>query len=216
MMLLIASTSAGPAASESGSTGSEPIFTEYQVASINDSERARAALAAIADARRSYDGRWQIRSKECRQRITVNRCQSELKAERQGFESKSTEIEIHARQVIRNTTITERNSAEAKSGDRATAGATSSGALDSAAQRALRLQQREDRLAGHEAELARKKQLGVAEAKKRQERITAIEQRRQAQQRKIDEARKRATIKRSEATAKDSKALKEAEVLKDR
>ncbi len=185
------------------STANEPILSNYSIASITDPDRARAALSATAEARGSYLELWQAQHNECRQRIAVTRCQSQLKAERQAYESKIGAIDVHARQVIRNAALTERNAAEARNSIQpARQGAaqgpsekTSSPATPNADPQSQRAAQQQARISQHEAALDRQKQAGIAESKQRQERVADLERRRTEQLRKIAEGRKKAARK---------------------
>lgn len=167
----------------------------YSTDSIRDADRARVALAATEQARRDYLERWQIQNHECLRRIAVNRCRASLKLERQKFETKATAIEIHSRQVIRNTILTERNSSEIRSGTPQAPGQAESSTENNPDQRKLRLEQQETRLAQHEANLAARKEQGLAEANKRQQRIAALEQRRRENRQKLEQGRKKALEK---------------------
>ena len=182
------------------------MLGEFSIESIQDAERARTALTRLADTRRDYLEGWQVRSNDCRRRIAVNKCQNELKAERQAFESKVGEIEIRARQVIRNDTLTERNSNEARSGGRPFTPSERSGSSSDAEIRSRRLQENEAKLAEHAASLERRKQLGIVEAAKRRDRMLALEQRRQEQRRKIEAGRKLGAGKRAELEARQTKS----------
>jgi hypothetical protein len=189
------------------STANEPILSNYSIASITDADRARAALSATAEARGSYLEQWQAQHNECRQRIAVTRCQSQLKAERQAYESKIGAIDVHARQVIRNAALTERNAAEARNSVQPAGQGAAQGAAQGPSDKAgspatlnadpqsQRVAQQQARISQHEAALDRQKQAGIAESKRRQERVSDLERRRTEQIRKIAEGRKKAARK---------------------
>jgi hypothetical protein len=172
--------------------GHEQILNDFSIDSIQNAERARTALSATADARRGYLEQWQIQTNDCRNRLAVTRCQGQLKSDRQAFESRLGAIDIHARQILRNASLTERNSAEARSSAEPPAQAAIATPASSAEQRAQRVSQHEARLSQHEASLARQKAAGMIEAKRRQEKLAELNRRRLEHARKLAEARARA------------------------
>ncbi len=170
----------------------EQILNNFAIDSIQNAERARAALSATADARRGYLEQWQIQTNDCRNRLAVTRCKDQLKSDRQAFESRLGAIDIHARQILRNASLTERNSAEARSSAEPPAQGANPTPTSSAEQRAQRVSQHQARLSEHDASLARQKAAGMIEAKRRQEKLAELNRRRLEHARKLAEARARA------------------------
>ena len=131
---------------------------------ITSPAQARDALAASNLARQRIDANWRRENYNCYQRFAVNPCVARINGERRKEESQLKVVEIHARKVIRETQITERNRAEAQASNATVARPPSPAAgLPQQSQREAENQARMD-------ERARSEKTRQAQAKLDQER----------------------------------------------
>ena len=90
------------------------LLPEFDPVTITAPPRANAALRASESARAHLEHDWRRREYDCYQRWLVNRCRTQLAAERRFDEARLTEIEVHARQVLREDEALAQNRAQAE------------------------------------------------------------------------------------------------------
>lgn len=180
----------------------------FSIDTIRDAERARQALTATAAARLEFREEWDKKRYECHQRIAVNRCLSQVNAERRDIEGRLTAIEIHARQVVRHSRLVDRNAAEANQqpsartaespavtrAERAPPAAPKVPDESGAQQRAQRLSEQQQRVARHRSRLEENQLATRRELERRRTRQAELERKQREHAQKIEQGKANAAV----------------------
>lgn len=189
------------------------VTRDYAIETIRDADRARRALDATAAARIEHDRDFQAKRYECHQRIAINRCLDTINADRRLFEGKLRAIDIHARQVIREANLTERNQAEARRKAQDSAAAKTDGRPGTTS--AERQAQQRERLDRRQTTADQGKQAALAETKRRLARQAELDQKRRAHAVKLEDGRRKAKLAQEreaiDRKARERKAAERAE-----
>ncbi len=165
---------------EAGAAPTEALLPEFEPAGIVGSERARQALAATEAKRKELEVGWRQREYECHQRFLSNSCLTDLQADRRVAQRRLREIEVRARQAIRDDVAVDRERRVADSvaerADRdADAGRRRDDALAARSEREAAHRQKLERRAEEDAARARQ---AAADATQRAERENELARRR--------------------------------------
>lgn len=177
LLLLAGCMTSAPAPASRGR-----LLPEFDPATITSPPRANAALRASESARAHLEHDWRRREYECYQRWLVNRCRTLLGAERRFDEARLTEIEVHARQVLREEEALAQNRAQAEvlADRQAEAQETERRRQEAAEAGRRRQQEAADNAARREADEARRAQESGVRARRAAERDREMRERREA------------------------------------
>ena len=206
------------------------LLPEFDPDTITTPVRANLALRTSESARAHLEHDWHRREYDCYQRWLVNRCRTQLAGERRVDEARLTEIEVQARQVLREDEALAQNRAQAEllADRQAQAQEAERNRLEAAQASRRRQQDAEDNVARREADEARRARDSGARARQAAERDRQARERREAaeakrraapgnvqkfqerqhdQQRRTQDHRQREAERGAKATAEQSRRI---------
>jgi colicin import membrane protein len=90
------------------------VVPGIEVGAPIDRQSAQAALALVAERRAAFEAEWAQRRIDCYRRFLVNPCLGDLRQDRVAAERQFEEVELAARQALRDDAAYERNRREAQ------------------------------------------------------------------------------------------------------
>ena len=160
------------------------VLPEYDPSLIQTPAQAEAALLAVDRERRRRDWEWDRRAYACYDRFLLNRCLNAVELERRTTGLRYKQIEVQARQVLRNERAYDSNLGRAERIEDAAARGSGPGAAEASGDAVRARQQREDEAAQRQRDRAQddsgkagSRAAGLARQREREQEVRARRER---------------------------------------